>query len=158
MINPKQQKRAPISATYRSKRVLETRKNGSRRSAIDFSESVSLCKTEFQRETDINQIVKFPIPPKTPMSYGDLTNPPNLEDMFSTIHEVQDHFMNLPSDVRRLINNDPSQLQNFLNDPKNRDLLVSRGLLIEEKAPEAPKKASPEPSKVSKDPKPTETE
>ena len=53
MRNPKQQKRAPIGAQFKAKKIITTRENGSLRVQKDFSDCVSKTKLEFQKECDI---------------------------------------------------------------------------------------------------------
>ena len=141
MRNPKQQKRAPIGAQFKAKKIITTRENGSLRVQKDFSDCVSKTKLEFQKECDIHNIVKFPLPPQAPLAYSDLSNVPNLRDVFKTVHDVKENFMKIPSDVRKLMDNDPSKLKMFIEDPKNKELLLAKGVL------KAPESAKPLPNK-----------
>jgi hypothetical protein len=129
MRNVKQQNKAPFSSQRLAKRIVSTRPDGSRSVKINFSSCSSRCKPEFQRECDINNIVRMPLPPPSPLCFMDISNPPDLSSYFSCVQNVTDMFETIPSDIRRLMNNDPSQLQSFILDPSNTDLLVSRGVL-----------------------------
>lgn len=154
-MNPKQQKRPSINAQKLTKKIITTRENGSLRIKLDFSHGTSRTKQEFLKETDINNIVKLPLPEQKALSYTDLRNPPDLRKVFETVHTVTDSFASLPSDLRRLMDNDPSNLQAFLSDPKNTQILVDRGVLLKketEKPSKAPQK-DPDLSKEQPEPK-----
>ena len=153
MRNLKQQKKPSIKEQTLIKKIITERENGTKRVQLDFSETVSRCKPEFAKETNINNIVKLPLPEAPVLSYGDLRDPPNLGDVFETIHQVKEHFAQLPSDIRKLMDNDPAKLQDFLNDTKNHDILEARGLLKKKASPQEPSNppvASPKDSKVPK--------
>lgn len=152
MKNPKQQSKPSIKSQMLSKTIITDRSNGSKRVSIDFSKCTSRTKSEFARETNINNIVKLPLPVAPPLSYADLTNPPDLRQVFATIHTIKENFSQLPSDVRRLMNNDPAEMQSFIMDPQNRDFLISRGVLTKTPASTTPSSASQEPPEASKVP------
>ena len=64
--------------------------------------------------------------------------------------------MELPSDVRKLMGNDPAKLHEFLNNKENHELLVKRGILNETKVEtkDGSQGAPPlKPEKGSKEPK-----
>jgi hypothetical protein len=110
------------------------RENGTRKVSLNFSKTTSKVNPEFQRECDIHNIIKLPLSEQPIMSYGDVTDLPSLRDVFRTVHDVKSNFMKIPSDVRKLMDNDPANLHSFLTNPKNKDLLISKGVL------KAPKK------------------
>lgn len=87
-----------------------------------------------KKQCDINNIVKqfqktgrLPENTKVPQ-YGDYSETPTLETAFKIAHNARDAFMALPSELRKLIDNDPSQLENFIADDDNLDLCYKYGL------------------------------
>lgn len=136
MRNPEQQKKQPYKVQQKLQTKVITRKNGTKRVSMDFSKTTSRTNPEFQRECDINNIVKLPLPPQQPLTYGDVTNEPTLREVFKTVYDVKSNFMKLPSDVRKLMDNDPSKLHSFLTDEKNHALLVDRGIIKPKKVVE----------------------
>lgn len=96
---------------------------------------------------DINNIVKqfhktgiLPENNKTPI-YGDFSNIPSTEEAFDIAHKAQEAFMLLPANLRKLIDNDPSQLSKFMLEEKNYDACVQYGLF--DKKPEPEPKTEP---------------
>lgn len=111
--------------------------------AIDCSKDVSLTQQSGKDECDINLIVERAkrgadianLNPHPPM-YGDFTSlPKDLRECLVTVRKAEEAFMTLDAVVRRRFENDPSQMMDFLNDPKNRDEAISLGLV---KAPVEP--------------------
>lgn len=96
---------------------------------LDFSKGTSRTNPEFQKECDIHNIIKLPLPEQVELAYGDITETPTLRDVFKTVHDVRSNFMKLPSDIRKLMDNDPSLMRQFITDPKNKELLMDRGII-----------------------------
>lgn len=103
-----------------------------------WSDEPSLTDQSDLQSSDINYIMKqyektgmLPINEKIQGIYQDNTDLPSLETAFNMVKSAQDAFESLPADVRKLMDNDPSQLENFIADPNNRDYLVKKGLLVE---------------------------
>lgn len=99
----------------------------------------------FKKSCDINNIVsqfaksgRIPETNKIP-HYGDYSETPTLETAFEVAQNASNAFMQLPSNIRKLINNDPSQLENFIANSENKDLCIQYGLL-EKKTPVIDKK------------------
>lgn len=119
----------------------------------------SLTQQQFQKETDINQIMdRYARVGNQPKSraeaiFGDFTSIDFL-DAQNKIISARAAFMALPSKVRRRFNNEPATMLRFLEDPENRDEAVKLGLLNkpEEKAPEAAKPPVASPEVVKADP------
>lgn len=135
--------------------------------AIDFSKDIPLTQQSAKEECDINVIVERAkrgasisnINPRSPM-YGDFTQlPTDLRDCLVQVKKAEEAFMSLDAAVRKRFSNDPSQLMDFIKDPKNRDEAIKLGLVaappepapvVEPVAPVAkatsgPKKAKAEP-------------
>lgn len=93
---------------------------------------------QFQKTGVLPQTTKIPV-------YSDNTNTPDLIDAFYTVQEAELAFLDLPARVRKLMDNDPRNLEHFMLDPQNTDILKKHGLLVErEKIPEKTQK-TPEP-------------
>lgn len=112
----------------------------------------------YKKACDINNIVKqfnatgkLPTTNKVPQ-YGDYSEMPTLETAFAIAHNASKLFMELPSDIRKLINNDASQLENFISQPENEDLCLKYGL-IEKKIPQIDNKPTPVQTEVTPTPK-----
>nr|QJB19087.1 MAG: internal scaffolding protein [Microvirus sp.] len=92
----------------------------------------------FKNSCDINiimaQYAKTGLLPQQNSStprYIDNTTIPNLEQAFNVVNTAHNLFYDLPPTIRKLMDNDPSQLENFINNPQNKQLLINEGLLIE---------------------------
>ena len=125
-----------------------TRYNPPESPALTF-EQPSITDRSFKDECDINKIVErcmrvgWPEDPGT-AQYGDFAMMPGtLQEAFDMMHDAQDKFAALPSDVRRAFDNDPQQFLLSFQDPAKKDLLVSHGLIVE------PPSETPKPSNVS---------
>lgn len=87
------------------------------------------------KASDINVIVKRAektgvMPPNVRQGvYGDFTNIPSLEESFDIQRKAINSFMELPSQLRKLMDNDPTKLVNFINNPENEDLLLKYGII-----------------------------
>lgn len=99
--------------------------------------SDSLVQRHFQDECDVNLIVDryvktgvFDHVNETPPSYGDVSEvPTDLMASYEAVFAAEQAFMNLPSGLRKSLDNDPARLGAWLQDEKNRDDAVKYGLL-----------------------------
>jgi phage internal scaffolding protein len=66
--------------------------------------------------------------------YIDCTTIPNLEQAYKTVYAAEEAFYDLPPDIRRLMDNDPSQLENFISNPENAYILEKNGLITLKKS------------------------
>lgn len=95
----------------------------------------------YAKSCDINNIVKQfaktnRLPESTKVAqYGDFSETPTLETAFKIAHVARDAFYQLPSDVRKLLENDPSKLESFIANPKNKQICLDNGLLELKKVP-----------------------
>lgn len=110
---------------------------------IDCSKDPKITQQNEKDAADINVIVenakRGAIPPVgrngAPM-YGDFTEvPSDLREVLVMARRAEDLFMALDPYVRRRFENDPMQMLDFLNDPRNREEAVKLGLV---KAPPEP--------------------
>jgi len=113
-------------------------------------EGVSKTDPSYAKAADINVMVarfnKTGIPPHDVRHGGrfvDVSEIKTLSEMYELSNLALEAFQSLPARVRKLMNNDPSKLEDFISDEKNYDLCVEHGLIIEKKAPK-----EPEPQKV----------
>lgn len=89
----------------------------------------------YKKSCDINNIMKMAsktgrLPENTKIpQYGDFSETPTLETAFEVAHAAANAFMQLPAEVRKLIDNDPSKLENFVSNPENKDLCIKYGLM-----------------------------
>lgn len=62
-------------------------------------------------------------------SYVDNTTVPSLLDAHASIRAAKNLFMELPSQIRKLMDNNPENLETFLQDRENLDILVKHGVI-----------------------------
>ena len=142
MRNIKQQNKPTLSEQQDMIRKVTTRENGSIRVQQDYSETTSRTKQEFVKEADINNIVKYPIlENQVPLTYADMTTPPNLREIFKSVHEVKETFATLPSAIRKMMDNDPAKMEKFIGDKSNQELLIQQGVLIPRETPKTKEKS-----------------
>lgn len=65
--------------------------------------------------------------------YIDNTEIPSLMEAHAVIRDAQESFMTLPSQIRKLMDHDPTKLADFVSNPENLDILVKHGILEERK-------------------------
>lgn len=113
-----------------------------RRKVIFKCDPVSKTKQSMAAACDINNImVRYE---KTGLidhvkqggSYGDFSNVQDYHASMNAVLEANEAFMTLPAKLRKEFNNDPSQLIEFMNDPKNKEKAEELGLI--EKIKEVP--------------------
>lgn len=121
--------------------VKETRRN----ITVDCS-SPLITDQSSKKMCDINNIMKtyektgmLPNLKQKIPRYIDNTLIPSLEEAFRITESAFSDFQKLPAIVRKLMDNDPSKMENFIADPANKEILLKHGILIERKAQEIPK-------------------
>lgn len=100
----------------------------------------SMTQQQFKDEADINYIISMydstgVMPtfhgdgqPAQPM-FGDFAElPDNAQEMYNRMIQAKANFDNLPLEVRKRFNYDPSAFLEFAENPNNLDELVSMGL------------------------------
>lgn len=107
---------------------------------IIFTEPSITDQSQYQ-ESDINYIVKKYADGRTGITtldlgadagvlqYGDTLLPGDYDTALDLINAVNDEFYQLPSQIRAEFNHNPKELINALADPRQRDRLLSLGLL-----------------------------
>lgn len=106
-------------------------------------------KQQFLEETDINHIAKnfgltglLPVSARLPR-YEDFSEVTDFKTAMDALRSAEHNFMQLPSGVREFFQNDPQQLLDFVEDPKNLKKGEEIGLWRLFKEPERPSNASP---------------
>lgn len=115
-----------------------------------------LTDQSHKKSCDINNIVKqfaktgqLPDNHKVP-TYGDFSEVPTLETAFDVAHAAQEMFYQLPSTLRKLIDNDASKLEAFVLNDENKEICQKYGLrkkpvqIIDKKADVTPKEVQNE--------------
>lgn len=110
-----------------------------KRLKIDCSSPV-VTDQSAKKMCDINNIMEqyrktglFPHVSKQVATYKDNTVIVPLEQAYEMLNEAKTLFYQLPAQVRKLMDNDPTKLNEFLSDPDNYEVLVKHKL-IEPKA------------------------
>jgi len=85
----------------------------------------SKTQQQFLQETDINTIAKnFGLTGLLPMSarqprYEDFSQVTDYKTALDALRSAEENFMQLPSGIREFFKNDPQQLLEFVENPKN---------------------------------------
>ena len=100
---------------------------------IDFSEDVSLTQQHFQKECDINEMLrKFGatgvLPEKEGSFYGDFSDGLDFQHALDIVLSTQEQFDQLPSACRDRFRNDPAAFLDFVSNPENAKHFASLGL------------------------------
>lgn len=98
-------------------------------------EKPSLTQQHFKDECDINNIVAtyqetgvMPQGNREPL-FGDFAGiPSSFMESQALFKEAQDKFYNLPSGLRKMLDNSPQKLLEFMSNPANVDACVEYGL------------------------------
>lgn len=99
-------------------------------------EEDSRCKQSFKDECNINNIIKrhhatgIPLPTHETVGakFGDFTGIPDYHTAMGKVTKAREAFLNLPSAIRRVFNNDPGQFIEFATNPENSRELIEMGL------------------------------
>lgn len=95
----------------------------------------SLTQQHFKDECDINNIVAtyqetgiMPQGTREPL-FGDFAGiPTSFQESQNLFKEAQDKFYSLPSDLRKMLDNSPQKLLEFMANPANTEACVQYGL------------------------------
>lgn len=107
-----------------------------RRSTINCSEP-QLTDQSFKKSCDINSIMSLyaktghlPSYSSTPPQYADLTQFPDLNTAYDIAVRAQEAFQELPPIIRKAMDNNAANLESFLSDETNQQLLIQHGVFI----------------------------
>lgn len=110
------------------------RKNGSRIIGIQ-NEEDSMTDPSFAPECDVNNIVKkykntgqITHLAKREGVYADVSTITDLLTATIQVQKASEAFKTIPAELRRKLNEDPAELIEFLNDPKNDEEAIYYGL------------------------------
>lgn len=117
---------------------MDIRSNGSKRVRL-YCEDYSRTHQSFKDEVDANNIVRkyrktgvLPVSQavldRRPM-YGDFSNIMDFQQLQDRLVAIRTDFDKLPSELRRRLDNNPSNLVGYLEDPKNEKEAIELGLL-----------------------------
>lgn len=106
----------------------------------------TLTQQQFKDEQNINNIMKkygaAAFSSQTQylkQGFADFSKPVDFLQAKTLILQAENHFNELPAEIRKEFNNNPVNLVNFVQDEKNRDRAIELGLLdpskIEQKEP-----------------------
>lgn len=130
------------------------RENGTKRVMYHF-DGPSLTRQEFKDECDLEKMIKrFSATPEGREAlqraqnfvggrYEDVSSVPDYREAIELVKRADEAFEGLPSDIRKRFDHDPAKFIDFVDDPKNREELVSLGLVAKPadsvvKEPETP--------------------
>lgn len=111
----------------------------------------SMTQSQFKNEADINHLVNRykntgsfydPLRPpsgqkRLPM-WDDFASVPEYQDAQNIISEAAERFAQLPAQVRKFFDNDPTLLLAFISDPANKEKAVELGLIVPPPPDEVP--------------------
>ena len=112
-------------------------------------EGESLTHQQFKDQCDRHLIVSrylktghLPTTQKQPF-YGDFSNVSSYQDALDVVSRGEEMFNALPSTIRGRFNNDPVELINFVEDPRNFSEAIRLGLLPDSNVAAAEQSAQP---------------
>lgn len=115
---------------------IEIRENGTKRVYEDFSGYIDKTDQSFKAECDVNNIINRYMKTgeinhraRTAGIYGDFSNITDLKESMELVKYANEQFMEIPAEIRKKFGNDPTQLTEWLQDPKNLDDAIKHGLL-----------------------------
>jgi phage internal scaffolding protein len=101
-----------------------------------FCEDQSLTDQSYRKSSDLNVLIKkykktgvMPDLLQKKGQYGDFSNVPTLEAAFKAVNHAKMLFQELPAEVRKLMDNDPSKMELWLSDEVNHEIAEKYGLL-----------------------------
>jgi phage internal scaffolding protein len=100
-----------------------------------FTEGESLTQQHMAQECDIKEIIKrhdrtgiIEHVNRGVAAYGDYSEVHEYREALDLINNAKESFMVLPSDVRKMFDNDPGEFFEFATDPANAEKMVELGL------------------------------
>jgi phage internal scaffolding protein len=122
----------------------------------------SMAQQHFLKECDVREIIKrndrtgiIQHVNRGVAQYADVSDVKDYKEALEMINSFMESFMGLPSDIRKLFDNDPGEFFEFATNPANADKMVEMGL-ASSPAPEAgsgdtaPVESAPEPVDTDK--------
>lgn len=116
-------------------------KIGKRTVVTTINNEPSKTKSEFKEQCDVHRIMNqlkqgraITHVARGQGMYQDVSEIPDLLQAYEKVSLAQDAFMTLPSELRKKLENDPTKLPSYLQDPKNNEEAIKYGL--KEKLPQ----------------------
>lgn len=139
----------PIDPRKESLKKIELRANGRKR-VTTVPVGPSCTQQQFKKQTDINNIMaryaktgQLPADIIRQGTYADVSQIPDLLEATRLVNQAHIDFMALPPEIRNKVQNDPTKLVAYLQDPANDAEAVRLGLKVKkETAPEPTPAAS----------------
>lgn len=95
----------------------------------------SLTQQQYAEDSKIQNIMRkydstgfFDNINRNPGRYVDISDITDIRDAMDRINEANDHFMDLPSDIRQRFKNNPTEFYEFAMNPDNMDEMVRLGI------------------------------
>lgn len=113
--------------------VVELYKSGRRRVYVDFSNDPGLTEQSHKDSCDIQNILSMHvrmggIPPMPEDRFVDLTQSVDYQTCLNKVLSIQELFEGLPLDARVAYDHDPAKFMLAVEDPKEREKLISLGI------------------------------
>lgn len=115
-----------------------------------YDDEPSLTDQSDLKSSDINTIMEqyvktgmLPVQERIQAIYADVSEVPSLETAFKIASEASELFSQLPAQVRLAMNNDASEMENFVSDTNNTDFLIKHGVLVEKQKSDGGKQNTP---------------
>lgn len=119
------------------KKIITKRKNGTLRVQLK-PEGKSMTDQSDKAMCDINKImhnyVKTGVLPNIKEKIGqylDVTKIPSYIEAHAQITLAKELFLSLPSEVRKLMDNDPGKMEQVINNPDYKQIMLKHGLIEE---------------------------
>jgi phage internal scaffolding protein len=100
-----------------------------------FTEGETMAQQHFRKECDIREIIKrndrtgiVEHVNRGIAQYADVSDVKDYKAALEMINTSMESFMGLPSDIRKLFDNDPGEFFEFATNPANGDEMVKLGL------------------------------
>lgn len=124
-----------------SKNLPPAEKRERHRVKVEFTEP-SLTKQSFREECNINSIMARyektglinHVVSRQPI-FGDFSEIPDYQTALNIVYTAEDQFLQLPAQLRKFFNNDPSFMLAYMQDPKNKAMCQKLGLLPQDTKP-----------------------
>lgn len=120
------------------KNIIEIRNDAGkiiRRRVIEHNTEKTKTQEHHAKNADAASIVKkygyqsSPFHTRQNGYYSDISEVPDLQTALQAVKTAETAFQQLPSEIRKKLGNDPTNLVDYLKDPKNTEEAIKYGLL-----------------------------
>lgn len=116
-------------------KIITIRPNGTKQVKTVIEDELKTDQS-FKEECDVNNIINkymktgdSSIFNRTTGTYGDFSEITDLKESMELVKYAEEQFMQIPAELRKKFGNDPTQLTEYLQDPKNHEEAQHYGLL-----------------------------